>query len=73
MLLQTRLLETRPAADKGSWDGLESLSRKILVKIFDFSKYYSLNFVSSCATSGHSLFAKLLKGANCLKCLWGLC
>ena len=46
MFIQTRLLGARPAADKDSWDGLESLSREILVKIFDFSKYYSLNFVS---------------------------
>ena len=47
MFIWTQLLGARPAADKGSWDGLESLSRGILVKIFDFfSKYYSLNFVS---------------------------
>ena len=46
MLIRTRLLGARPAADKGSWDGLESLSRGNLVKIFDFLKYYSLNFVS---------------------------
>ena len=46
MFIWTWLLGARPAADKGSWDGLESLSREILVKIFDFSKYYSLNFVS---------------------------
>ena len=46
MFIQTRLLGARPAADKGSMDGLESLSYEILVKIFDFSKYYSLNFVS---------------------------
>ena len=46
MFIRTRLLGARPAADKGSWDGLELLSHKILVKIFDFSKYYSLKFVS---------------------------
>ena len=46
MFIQTRLLGARPAADKCSWDGLESLSHEILVKIFDFSKCYSLNFVN---------------------------
>ena len=46
MFSQTWLLGARPTADKGLWDGLESLSHEILVKIFDFSKYYSLNFVS---------------------------
>ena len=36
MFIQTRLLGARPAADKGSWDGLESLSHEILVKFFIF-------------------------------------
>ena len=36
MFIRTQLLGARPAADKGSWDGLESLNHGILVKILDF-------------------------------------